>query len=114
MELDYVRVYEAPILSSQAKTLPNDFNVIQNNPNPFNPVTRLRYKLPKESFVKITIYNILGNLVNNLVSQKQIAGYKSVQWNATNNKGQPVPAGVYIYTIEAEEFKQTKKMVLLK
>ena len=114
MELDYVRVYEASILSSQAETVPNDFNVIQNNPNPFNPVTTLRYKLPRESFVNITIYNMLGNLVNNLVSQKQIAGYKSVQWNATNNKGQPVPAGVYLYTIQAGEFRQTKKMVLLK
>ena len=114
MELDYVRVYETSILSSQAETVPNDFNVIQNNPNPFNPVTTLRYKLPRESFVNITIYNMLGNLVNNLVSQKQIAGYKSVQWNATNNKGQPVPAGVYLYTIQAGEFRQTKKMVLLK
>ena len=114
MELDYVRVYEASILSSQAETVPNDFNVIQNNPNPFNPVTTLRYKLPRESFVNITIYNMLGNLVNNLVSQKQIAGYKSVQWNATNNKGQPVPAGVYLYTIQAGEFRQTKKMILLK
>ena len=114
MELDYVRVYEASILSSQAETVPNDFNVIQNNPNPFNPVTTLRYKLPRESFVNITIYNMLGNLVNNLVSQKQIAGYKSVQWNATNNKGQSVPAGVYLCTIQAGEFRQTKKMVLLK
>ena len=114
MELDYVRVYETSILSSQAETVPNDFNVIQNNPNPFNPVTTLRYKLPRESFVNITIYNMLGNLVNNLVSQKQIAGYKSVQWNATNNKGQPVPAGVYLYTIQAGEFRQTKKMLLLK
>ena len=114
MELDYVRVYEASILSSQAETVPNDFNVMQNNPNPFNPVTILRYKLPRESFVNITIYNMLGNLVNNLVSQKQIAGYKSVQWNATNNQGQPVSAGVYFYTIQAGEFRQTKKMVLLK
>ena len=114
MELDYVRVYETSILSSQAETVPNDFNVIQNNPNPFNPVTTLRYKLPRESFVNITIYNMLGNLVNNLVSQKQIAGYKSVQWNATNNKGQPIPSGVYLYTIQAGEFRQTKKMVLLK
>ena len=114
MELDYVRIYEASILSSQAETVPNDFNVIQNNPNPFNPVTTLRYKLPRESFVNITIYNMLGNLVNNLVSQKQIAGYKSVQWNATNNQGQPVSAGVYFYTIQAGEYRQTKKMILLK
>ena len=57
---------------------------------------------------------MLGNLVNNLVSQKQIAGYKSVQWNATNNQGQPVSAGVYFYTIQVGEYRQTKKMILLK
>jgi len=53
-------------------------------------------------------------VVNNLVSANQSSGYKSVQWNATNNQGQPVSAGVYMYTIEAGDFRQTKKMILLK
>ena len=57
---------------------------------------------------------MLGNVVNNLVNTKQSSGYKSVQWNATDNLGQPVSAGVYLYTIEAGEFRQTKKMILLK
>ena len=57
---------------------------------------------------------MLGNVVNNLVNANQSSGYKSVQWNANNNQGQPVSAGVYLYTIEAEEFRQTKKMILLK
>jgi len=52
--------------------------------------------------------------VSNLVSNQQNAGYKSIQWNATNNAGQPVSAGLYLYTIEAGQFRQTKKMVLLK
>jgi len=52
--------------------------------------------------------------VNNLVSSQQNAGYKSIQWNATNDKGVPVSAGLYLYTIEAGNFRQTKKMVLLK
>jgi flagellar hook assembly protein FlgD len=56
----------------------------------------------------------MGRIVNNLVSSQQNSGYKSIQWNATNNAGQPVSAGVYLYTIQAGEFKQTKKMVLLK
>ena len=89
-------------------------NNINNYPNPFNPITTLRYDLSEDAFVKITVYDILGNLVSNLLNNNQYSGNKSVQWNATNNKGQPVPAGLYLYTIQAGEFRQTKKMVLLK
>ena len=93
---------------------PKIFTLSQNYPNPFNPVTRLSYDLHEDSFVSITIYDMLGNVVNNLVNTNQSSGYKSVQWNATDNKGQPVSAGVYLYTIEAGKFIQTKKMILLK
>ena len=57
---------------------------------------------------------MMGRVVSNLVSSQQNAGYKSIQWNATNNIGQPVAAGLYLYTIQVGKFKQTKKMVLLK
>jgi flagellar hook assembly protein FlgD len=57
---------------------------------------------------------MIGRKVNNLVSNQQDAGYKSIQWNATNNLGHPVSAGVYLYRIEAGDFSQTKKMILLK
>jgi flagellar hook assembly protein FlgD len=57
---------------------------------------------------------MMGRVVNNLVSSQQNAGYRFTQWNATNNEGQPVSAGLYLYTIQAGEFRQTKKMVLLK
>ena len=57
---------------------------------------------------------MMGKIVNNLVSNQQNAGYKSIQWNATNDAGQPVSAGIYLYTIQAGEFRQTRKMVLLK
>ena len=57
---------------------------------------------------------MLGNEVNNLVDSNQSSGYKTVQWNAINNEGQPVSAGVYLYSIEAGDFRQTKKMILLK
>ena len=96
------------------KNLPTEFKLHQNYPNPFNPVTRLIYDLPKDSFVSITIYDMLGNVVNNLVNANQSSGYKSVQWDATNNQGQPVSAGVYLYSIETKDFRQTKKMILLK
>ena len=86
----------------------------QNYPNPFNPVTNLNYDLPEDSFVSITIYDMVGNVINNLVNTNQSSGYKSAQWNATNNQGQPVSAGVYFYSIESKQFRHTKKMVLLK
>jgi len=96
------------------ETLPVAYNLYNAYPNPFNPVTTLRYDIPKYAFVNITIYDMMGRVVNNLVSSQQNAGYKSIQWNATNDKGVPVSAGLYLYTIQAGKFRQTKKMVLLK
>jgi hypothetical protein len=99
---------------SNAINNPEQFRLNQNYPNPFNPITTLRYDLPEDALVNITIYDMMGRIVSNLVSSQQNAGYKSIQWNATNNAGQPVSAGLYLYTIEAGKFRQTKKMVLLK
>jgi hypothetical protein len=95
-------------------SVPDVYALHQNYPNPFNPVTTLQYDLPEDAMVNITIYDMMGRVVSNLVSTQQNAGYKSIQWNATNNQGQPVSAGLYLYTIQAGEFRQTKKMVLLK
>ena len=94
--------------------LPVEFTLYHNYPNPFNPVTTLRYDLPEDAMVKITIYDMMGRQISTLVSSQQTAGFKSIQWNATNDKGSPVSAGLYLYTIQVGEFMQTKKMVLLK
>ena len=94
--------------------LPTVYAFHQNYPNPFNPITTLRYDLPEDAMVNIIIYDMLGNVVSNLVNTNQLSGYKSAQWNATNNLGEPVSAGMYIYTIQAGEFRQVRKMVLLK
>jgi hypothetical protein len=102
------------VLQLSAVTLPNLYQLHQNYPNPFNPVTTLRYDLPEDALVSITIYDLMGHSVRSLVNSRQTAGYRSIQWDATNNLGEPVSAGMYIYTIQAGEFKQTKKMVLLK
>jgi len=96
------------------ETLPITYNLYNAYPNPFNPRTTLHYDLPEDAMVNIIIYDMMGRIVSNLVSSQQNAGYKSIQWNATNNIGQPVSAGVYLYSIEAGEFRQTKKMILLK
>ncbi len=102
------------VLGLNYGNLPSEYFLHQNYPNPFNPVTTLQYNLPKDIFVKITIYDMLGNVISNLVSEVQNAGYKSVQWNATNNQGQPVSAGLYLYRIDTEKFRKTKKMILIK
>jgi hypothetical protein len=99
---------------SHIQQVPNEFKLLQNYPNPFNPVTTLRYDLPEQSLVTITIYDMLGREVKTLINQIQDTGYRSVIWNATNDYGKPVSAGVYLYKIQAGEFVQTKKMVLLK
>ncbi|MDC3166248.1 T9SS type A sorting domain-containing protein [Candidatus Marinimicrobia bacterium] len=85
-----------------------------NYPNPFNPSTTLQYDLNKGGLVNITIYDMLGNTINELVNEVQNSGYKSIQWNATNNQGEPVSAGVYLYKIQAGDFVDTKKMILSK
>ena len=94
--------------------IPKEYILNQNYPNPFNSVTTLRYDLPEQSDVTITIYNMLGRKVKTLVNPTQDSGFKSVIWDATNDYGKPVSAGVYLYQIQAGEFVQTKKMVLLK
>ena len=94
--------------------LPETFGLYQNYPNPFNPITTLRYDLPEQAFVTLTIYDMLGREIIQLVNTTKEAGIKVVQWDSTDNMGSPVSAGVYLYQIQAGEFVQTKKMVLLK
>ena len=100
--------------NSKALPTPSVFKINQNYPNPFNPVTNIHYELPEDSFVTISIYDLKGRVITTLINRKESAGYKSVIWNATNNQGNPVSAGVYLYQIHAGDFVQTKKMVLLK
>ena len=101
-------------LGFEENFMPLDFAIHQNYPNPFNPTTNLSYELLADSYVTITVYDLLGNMLRNLVSEYQSSGIKSVQWDATNEQGQSVSAGVYIYNIEAGNFRQSKKMIFLK
>jgi len=101
-------------IDNRNETFPQGFALEQNFPNPFNPVTTLRYDLPENSYVNVTVYDMLGRQVRTLVNTTQDAGFRSVIWNATNDYGKPVSAGIYLYQIQAGEFVQTKKMVLLK
>ena len=111
---DYSDVVEAAVLSIDGDLIPEAFALHQNYPNPFNPTTQIRYDLPKDELVTITIYDVTGRMIKSLVNMIQAAGYRSVRWDATNDHGEPVSAGMYIYMIQSGEFRQTKKMILLK
>ena len=102
------------ISNDEITQIPTTFVVHQNYPNPFNPVTTLRYDLPEQATVNITIYNMLGREVKTLINQTQGAGYMSVIWDATDEYGKPVSTGIYLYQIQAGGYISTKKMVLLK
>ena len=94
--------------------IPGLFALHQNYPNPFNPITTFRYDLPEQAIVNINIYDMLGRKIAQLVSARQEAGNRSVLWDATDMNGKSVSAGIYLYQIQAGEFVQTRKMVLLK
>ena len=87
---------------------------VDNIPNPFNPATNIKYELLVRGKVEIIIYDIMGREIRSLVSGHQDAGFRIVNWDATNDYGQAISAGMYIYVIQAGDFRMTKKMVLLK
>lgn len=89
--------------------IPTSFSMSQNYPNPFNPTTTISYQLPISQFVNLSIYNIQGLLIETLVNDYKKAGIYSLKWNAKN-----VGSGLYFYRIEAGEYTETKKCLILK
>ena len=93
---------------------PEEFALSQNYPNPFNSETNISYQLPAESDVRLEIYNLAGQLVRTLVSDRQEAGSYTVRWDGRDGSGKEVAGGIYFYRIRAGKFSQIKKMVLLR
>ncbi len=89
--------------------LPTKFDLSQNYPNPFNPSTTIKYQVPQNSFVSVNVYDVLGNEVRTLVREEKAAGSYELRFDAGN-----MPSGVYFYKIQAGNFTQTKKMILMK
>jgi hypothetical protein len=94
--------------------IPTRFALHQNSPNPFNPSTKVAYDVPTAGNVEITVFNVLGQRVTNLVNGYQDAGSYEVIWDGKDDTGDPVASGVYFYRIKTEQFNDTKKMLLLK
>lgn len=90
-------------------TFADKYSLSQNFPNPFNPSTKINYTIPENGYVKLTVYDIVGNEVANLVNEKQSAGTHEISWNASS-----LSSGVYLYKITAGNFTETKRMSLIK
>jgi hypothetical protein len=107
----YTLRYENQIVGIRpiSSEVPVSFFIGQNYPNPFNPATSIRFDVPKESFVKITVYDITGKEVEIIANQNVIAGKYEATWDASK-----YASGVYFYHFEAGDFTDTKKMILAK
>ena len=96
-------------VDEQVLQIPSDYLLYQNYPNPFNPSTTIKYSIPEDGFVKLAVYNMLGEEVATLVSNVQKAGKYEVNFSASK-----LSSGVYVYRIEASNFTASKKLILMK
>jgi len=94
--------------------IPNSFALHNNYPNPFNPSTTIKYDIPEKSHVSLSIYDINGQIVKNLVESEQSAGKYNMVWDGTNNNGKVVTSGIYLLRISAGDFTKIQKMMMLK
>jgi hypothetical protein len=115
---NYITILEADIAVSveipDISSLPESFELHQNYPNPFNPETIIRYDIPRAGYVRISVYNMLGEVIRTLVNGHKSLGSHEVRWNGKDDSGNQVVSGVYVYTIESGNFKKSRKMTLLK
>jgi plastocyanin len=93
----------------QNSEVPEEYNLYQNYPNPFNPSTQIKFDIPRTAFTRVTVYDIIGNELVNLVNENLQAGRYTVTWDAAN-----YPSGVYLYKIVSGGYTVTKKMMLIK
>lgn len=99
---------------NNTNSIAEDFGLVSNYPNPFNPTTTIEFTLPQKNMVKVEVYDVLGNKVTTLVNQELEAGPKKITWNGRSEHNMPVTSGVYIYKIVSGKFSVSKKMMLLK
>ena len=94
---------------NEAPIAPEVFALYPNYPNPFNPVTNIRFSLPENQKVSLGVYSVTGRLVETLVNEDRVAGFHTIQWNASR-----YASGVYFYRLDAGVNSKTQKMILLK
>lgn len=99
-------------LLANSETIPEKFALHQNYPNPFNPYTTIQFDLPENSFVKLFIYNAIGQLVRTLIDNEFQAGSYSITWHCVDDHGVKLSTGIYIYQIQAGDYQATQKMII--
>jgi photosystem II stability/assembly factor-like uncharacterized protein len=102
----------ATTVAERESGAPQAFELAQNYPNPFNPGTRIKFHVPATSWVRLKVFNLTGQHIATLLEEKRPAGEYELAWDGRNDLGQPVPSGVYLLSIRAGEFTQTRKMML--
>jgi hypothetical protein len=98
-----------PIDDKLALQQSDDYKLFQNYPNPFNPTTKISYKINKEGFVSLKVYNLVGQVVGDLVDEQQISGSYEVEFDASN-----LTTGVYLYKLQVNGYTSVKRMTVLK
>ena len=113
--LDHIRIVDpAQVRVKDEPVHPTRLQLEQNYPNPFNPVTTIEFSLPQPQHVILSVYDVQGRLVTNLVSKTLAAGFHTVQWNGHNSAGQPAASGVYVYMLETNYIRSSKQLLLLR
>ncbi|MEW5923440.1 MAG: T9SS type A sorting domain-containing protein [Candidatus Zixiibacteriota bacterium] len=111
---EVVDTSQSPVNELENGILPTNFELGQNYPNPFNPSTKLDFAVPTFSKVNISVFNILGQKIATLVDGEYAAGYYSVDWDSRGDDGSEVASGIYFYKLEANNFTDTKKLMLIR
>jgi len=99
---------------TSVSNVPKSFALGQNFPNPFNPTTTISFNMPQSGYVTMKVYDVLGRCVRTLASGEYSAGNYSIVWDATDDSGNNISAGVYFYTISAENYHATRRMMFIK
>lgn len=107
-------LYEPEMTENKLNREVEEGLVLGNYPNPFNPITQIRFAIPENSFVTLKVYNTVGQLVRTLVSENLDKGFHNYEWNATDDNGNKLSSGIYLYRLQAGELVQTHKMILMK
>ncbi|MEN8192064.1 MAG: T9SS type A sorting domain-containing protein, partial [Bacteroidota bacterium] len=96
-------------INEELTNLPKEFSLGQNYPNPFNPSTKIKYSIPNRTQVTLKVFDVLGSEIITLVNKEQTAGYYAIEFDASN-----LTSGIYFYRVQAGQFVETKKMILLR
>jgi flagellar hook assembly protein FlgD len=113
-QVDHLGKYALFIDPDAIESLPEEFYFSGNYPNPFNSSTTIKYTIPGESYVKVSVFNVQGQRVNVLVDQVQEPGYKSINWNGRSQSGYVLPSGVYFVVVQQNNETEVKKVMMIK